>query len=430
MSSYPIANAPATLFDDPAAEARWRARFTAPRVSVPRWADDAPDRNIYVSNASGVWEVYAWDRQTGIHRQVTNRPNGTIHAVLSPDGEQVWWFADTDGDEFGGWVREPFAGRGTDIAPEPTLPGSEPGYPAGLAVGRDTAAVGVSTDDGITIWVSRREAPAEVIYANSHDGGVGALSEDERLLAISHSEHGDSRHPALRVLAMADGSPVAEKYDGEGKGLDAIAFAPVAGDPRLLVSHERRGKEELLSWDVDADTETEIVLDLPGEISADWYPDASALLVTHTYGGRNTVHRYDLATSQLSTLDTEPGTVGGADARPDGTIEYSWSSSAHPPAVRALFPDGTDEVLLTAGEQTAPESLPLTDAYVDGTGGSVHALVARPEGAGPCPLPTVFAVHGGPHAADEDRFSAYRAVWLDAGFAVVHVNYRGSTGYG
>jgi dipeptidyl aminopeptidase/acylaminoacyl peptidase len=39
-------------------------------------------------------------------------------------------------------------------------------------------------------------------------------------------------------------------------------------------------------------------------------------------------------------------------------------------------------------------------------------------------------IHGGPQAADEDRYSAVRAVWVDAGFAVVHVNYRGSSGYG
>jgi len=42
----------------------------------------------------------------------------------------------------------------------------------------------------------------------------------------------------------------------------------------------------------------------------------------------------------------------------------------------------------------------------------------------------VFAVHGGPAAGDEDSFDASRAAWLDAGFAVVQVNYRGSTGYG
>jgi dipeptidyl aminopeptidase/acylaminoacyl peptidase len=42
----------------------------------------------------------------------------------------------------------------------------------------------------------------------------------------------------------------------------------------------------------------------------------------------------------------------------------------------------------------------------------------------------VFYIHGGPQAADEDRFSPARAAWVDAGFAVVHVNYRGSSGYG
>lgn len=70
------------------------------------------------------------------------------------------------------------------------------------------------------------------------------------------------------------------------------------------------------------------------------------------------------------------------------------------------------------------------DAFVEGPGGRVHALVARPQHAPEGPVPTVFTLHGGPHSADEDRFSAYRAVWLDAGFAVVEVNYRGSTGYG
>ena len=42
----------------------------------------------------------------------------------------------------------------------------------------------------------------------------------------------------------------------------------------------------------------------------------------------------------------------------------------------------------------------------------------------------MFSLHGGPHAADEDRFSPARATWVDAGFTVVEVNYRGSTGYG
>ncbi len=291
-------------------------------------------------------------------------------------------------------------------------------------------AVGAATDDGTTIWLSRDGGPATVVYANEHDGGVAALSRDERFLAISHSEHGDNRHPALRVLSVADGGTVAEKWDGPGKGLDAIAFSPVAGDSRLLVLHERRGREELLIWDVEADTETELAIDLPGELVADWFQDGTALLVVHTHEARNTMHRYDIATGELTTVDTPPGTIGAAGARPDGTVEYTWSSAAEPTVVRARYPDGSGGVLLEPHGQRAPASLPVVDVFVPGEGGRVHALVARPANVGDGPVPTVFSLHGGPHAADEDRFSAYRAVWLDAGFAVVQVNYRGSTGYG
>ena len=110
MSTYPEAKIPEKLFDDPEREARWRARFSAPRVSLPSWARDAPQRNLYVSNASGKWEIYAWDRDADTHRQVTDRPEGTFHGALSADGEQIWWINDTDGDEFGSWVVEPFPG--------------------------------------------------------------------------------------------------------------------------------------------------------------------------------------------------------------------------------------------------------------------------------------------------------------------------------
>jgi dienelactone hydrolase len=437
VTEHPAAAVPETLFDDPAAEARWRGRFTAPRVSLPEWARDAADRCLYTSNASGTWEVYSWDRATDIHRQVTDRPNGTRGGALPPNGERIWWFSDNDGDEFGEWVVEPFAGLPDGARPEPAVPGSGAGYPAGLDIGRDAVVLGASTDDGTTIWVARGDAPAEVVYHNEHDGGVGALSRDEQLLAIVHSEHGDSRHPAVRVLRACEngtdgtGAAVAEKWDGPGKGLDVLGFAPVEGDPRLLLTHERRSREELLIWDVIADTETEVELDLPGEVTADWYPDGAALLVVHTHAARSTLHRYDLHTGALSTLDTATGTVGGAAVRPDGTVEYSWSSAAEPPAVRALHPEGTDRVLLRAPGEPAPGSQPLEDVFVETDHGPVHALVARPPGvARENPLSVVFMLHGGPQAADEDRFSPVRSLWLDAGFAVVHVNYRGSTGYG
>ncbi|MQA10928.1 MAG: prolyl oligopeptidase family serine peptidase [Pseudonocardiaceae bacterium] len=429
MQRHPRPDVPDQLFDDASAEQRWRARFKAARVSVPDWALDAPDRNVYLSNASGVWEIYAWDRASGTHRRVTDRPNGTLHGTLPPDGRWIWWFADTDGDEYGSWVREPFTGLRPGTAAEPALPGVPDGYPAGLDIGRSLAAVGVSSDKGSTLLL-HQDGSARVIYEHEQDAGIGALSRDETLLAISHSEHGDSRHPSLRVLSTLDGSTVAEKHDGEAKGLAVLDFSPVAGDQRLLVLHERYGREELLIWDVAEDTEREISLDLPGEVEADWYPDGSALLVVHSYRARNTMHRYDIASGELSTLDTPPGTIGGASVRPDGVVEYGWTAAQQPSVIRSKLTNGTGTVLLEPPGDKAPGSVPMTDAFVPGPGGEVHALISRPPDAPEGPLPTVFSLHGGPHACDQDRFSAYRAVWLDAGFVVVEVNYRGSTGYG
>lgn len=433
MVEHPPARIPERLFDDPERERRWRARFTAPRASLPEWARDAPDRCVYQANTSGTWEIYAWDRSTGEHRQVTDRDGGTHTASIGPDGERLWWFADTDGDEYGRWVSEPFGGGGP-VEPAVPPPDGDPdaltGYSAGLEIGDRVVALGIAADDGSRIWLSRGGKPAELVYAHAEDAGVGALSHDETLLAISHSEHGDSRHPALRVLDTRTGEALAELADGPGRGLMPLEFPELAGDARLLVGHERRGRDELLIWDVASGEQAELDIDLPGDLIGGFYPDGTALLVVHTHAARSTLHRYELASGTLTTLDTAPGCIGAAAVRPDGTVEYGCSSAATPPSVRALRPDGTDRQLFgPPGGERAPGSVPVTDAWVPGPGGDVHALVSVPPRADR-PLPAAFILHGGPHAADEDRFSGVRAAWVDAGFAVVEVNYRGSTGYG
>jgi dipeptidyl aminopeptidase/acylaminoacyl peptidase len=404
----------------PEVTARWQARFRAPRISLPEWAEDAPHRCLYASDVSGVVEQYAWDRSTDHHRQVTDRPNGTLSSTISPDGETIWWFADTDGDEFGSWYTQPFGGSDDTLA----LPDVAPAYPAGLEVGRTVVAVGRSTDDGSELWLGPLGGPPSVFYRHPAPASVDALSHDDALLAFSHSEHGDPRYPALRVLRTGDRSVVAEKWDGEGRGLHALAFAPRPRDTRLLVGHERRGREELLIWDVATGLETELSLDLPGDVTADWYPDGTALLVGHDSAARSELYRYDLVTGALQALDTPRGVVRGATVRPDGSVELAWSSSAQPPVIRRA--DGP--VVLAAPGEEPPAGYPVEDRWVPGPGGDVHALLVRPAGA--APHATAFLVHGGPEAQDDDSYRARRAAYVDAGYAVVHVNYRGSSGYG
>ena len=76
-----------------------------------------------------------------------------------------------------------------------------------------------------------------------------------------------------------------------------------------------------------------------------------------------------------------------------------------------------------------------TTPNADGTPGTAHALFyapvnpahAGPEGSRP---PLVVMSHGGPTSAARPQLQLGIQFWTSRGFAVVDVNYRGSTGYG
>jgi alpha/beta superfamily hydrolase len=399
----------------------WVARYRATRVLLPAWAADAPDHCVYGSNASGRLEQYAWDRSTGGHRQVTDRRNGTSDGAINPAGDWIWWFDDDDGNEWGAWRRQPFGGGGSEVA----TPGVPEGYQAGLALGRERSAVGVATDAGTAIYVTARGvAEPRRIYQHEQVAVVGALSRDDTLVAIRHSERGDLMHCAIRVVRAPDGTAVGDLDDGPELDLTIAGFHP-AGGTELLVIHERGGRTEPLIWDPVTGAVRDPRIELPGDLRASWYPDGGALLITHLRAGRSELFRYDLGTGELAALGTPTGMVTGSAARPDGTVDFIWSDAANPAVVRST----TGAVVLTAPGATAPPSVPVEDAWVDGPGGRVHALVSRPVD-GARPYPTLFLVHGGPHSLDTDQFHVGRAAYVDAGYCVVQVNYRGSVGYG
>jgi dipeptidyl aminopeptidase/acylaminoacyl peptidase len=395
-------------------EAAWRRRYRAAVAGLPAWAEDRPERLFHLSNQDGRCELYAWELGSDLHRRLTDRPEGTLSGAIEPSGERVWWFDDERGSEFGCWRAQPFAGGPAT----PAAPGLPPAYQSGLALGRGFAVVGSTRAEGSEVHLVPEAGEPFLLYRHAEYAAPAGLSRDGSLLAIEHSEHGDSRHRALRVLDR-NGESVAELWDGPGLGLSAGEWSPRTGDQRLLVVHERTGSRRPAVWSPGSADLVEPSIELPGEVGAEWYPQADALLLVHRHAGRGELYRYGLETGTLDRLPAPRGSIGAAAVRPDGRVWMEHSSGASPPALL----DG-DEILFAPPGEPAPPGAPYRDLHV----GDVHGFWVEPNGSPP--YPTVFWVHGGPAAHDRDAFSPRVQAWVDHGFAVALVNYRGSTGYG
>ena len=124
-----------------------------------------------------------------------------------------------------------------------------------------------------------------------------------------------------------------------------------------------------------------------------------------------------------------------------GDLEVAGHAAAADRIVAAVAtPDSFGElVVLEAG---APRTLTAFGASaaaagiaapreltIDGRDGyPVHGWVAKPAGDGP--FPVILQIHGGPHASYGIHLFDETQVLVDAGYAVVYCNPRGSAGYG
>jgi dipeptidyl aminopeptidase/acylaminoacyl peptidase len=116
-----------------------------------------------------------------------------------------------------------------------------------------------------------------------------------------------------------------------------------------------------------------------------------------------------------------------------GHVALLWSTDATPPEVYAL--DGGNLRKLTGQNDALMATLEVapTENIEAKTkdGSDVHGLLTMPVGymAG-TKAPMILFIHGGPTAQDEHGFDAERQMFAAHGYAVLNVNYRGSTGRG
>ena len=408
----------------------WKGRFTAPTISQIRWASAAPDRLGVVSTESGVSQAWAWSLSTGARRLVSAAGIGAEEVHVTPDGTGIVWWLDPLGDERGRWMVTPFEG-GT---PHPLFAGIPDGWQSGIALVGGSAAAGFAGDDDYSVFVRHGEEPPREIYRHAQPAGLGqewpqgpgGLSSDGSLVCIRHAEDGDICRMAVRVLDSDTGAVVGELRD-EAETVAPAGWSPVPGDQRLVLIREVSGFERPWMWDLATGELAPIVVQVPGALFLqDWFPAGDALLFRQDHEARDTLLRVDLASGEVAVVLPQAGTVTEASVRPDGEVWYRLESGVEPP--RYLSADGT-EVLSIPGAERAPAGRPFEAVwFTNPSGDPIQGWLIRPDGDGP--FPTIVSVHGGPEYHNTDAYDARCLAYADHGFAVLLVNYRGSTGYG
>ena len=417
------------LLDD----APWKKRFRLPRIIVDI-AHGNPEHSLVASNRTGTYELYAYDLRSDSLRQATQRPSGTIYGMISPDGGHIYYMDDRKGNETGHVVRVPFAGGREPQDMTPSMPDYTLVDPY---VDGSSSHMGITVPgpDGFDTYIVeiRGASPGKprMINRSKKSAAGPVFSRDGRLSVIASTERFGGLDFTLISFDTGSGRRLAELAD-ESSRIEPSGFSPVPGDQRMLAESNRSGVMRPLLWDAVRGTRADLDLrTLEGDVvGMGWSPGARSVLLCQTHRATTRLWLYDLQTSELTKVVHPEGTVASACFLTDDSILMSWQNSTNPTQLLTLnLRDPSEPPARHLVPEDVPRSWPWRSAsFSSSDGQEVQCWYATPDGKGP--FPTILETHGGPSTAQFNTFSPRSQVWLDHGFALASVNYRGSTTFG
>jgi dipeptidyl aminopeptidase/acylaminoacyl peptidase len=273
------------------------------------------------------------------------------------------------------------------------------------------------------------------------------FSPDGRELAFIAWDH--PRMPwdgtvLYRALVDADGGLTAPLVVAGGPS-ESVFQPQWAPDGRLWFVSDREG-----FWNLhvlDAHGEQRCVIREEAEyglpqwqfsMSTYGFSDPGTLVAASCVQGRWRVQAVDLASLTREPLPVPISAVSALVAGAGQALLIA-ASEDHPESVLRWNPAmGTVEVLRASAEDTLEPaffSRPETLAFPTAGGVSCHAFFYPPVNPGFAAPgderpPLIVIGHGGPTGATTAALSPATQYWTTRGFAVLDVNYRGSTGYG
>jgi dienelactone hydrolase len=413
----------------------WEGRFRARTVASLTIPTAVRDRAVVGFTVDGLPQLHLWDGEAGSLQRLTSRPSGFPWGspiAVSPRGDWLAYFEDDGGTEVGRWMRLPTAGT---VNPTPIAPELAPIGTSALVIDRTGSTVAFSANDaaGTTIWFVRQadgtrrtwQVPAAQFAGPACFVGSGAL-------AIG--EWADDGRTALSVVDPESGVELGRLGD-PGTSYSSWCSSPVPGDDRLLASSDRSGYRRPMLWNPRTGEREDLDLgSLAGDVRpVDWSPNGRLVLVWQMRGAVGTLYVHDLEARTTRPLDVPGGTLGAMPYEfamgfiSDTEVLARWESGDQPPTLLRI-PVGGAPTLALPGEPVPAGRpwRPVTFPSADGT--TIQGWLAVPDGNGP--FPAVVDIHGGPTWVQGDVFAPLLQAFCDEGFAVLSVNYRGSTTFG
>ncbi len=272
---------------------------------------------------------------------------------------------------------------------------------------------------------------------HSH-GGVVFTADGREVLTVPDVIESERRDLRSRVVAVSvdGGAPREVLGSHAGLSVDEVFVAP-DGTVALLaadVGHEGIDfvAPGVALWMLDGDAPRRLTdpetIDL-GEVGSHIGVIGDDFLVQNRTRGRVALLRV--------TRDGQVSTVFDGDVEVGGHAAAVMAEGEERIVVAHATPDSFGELsLVGTGTITDFGSalrasgivVPVEHEIAGRDGYPIHGWVATPEGAGP--FPVILQIHGGPYASYGIHAFDETQVLVDAGYAVVYSNPRGSAGYG
>jgi dipeptidyl aminopeptidase/acylaminoacyl peptidase len=170
---------------------------------------------------------------------------------------------------------------------------------------------------------------------------------------------------------------------------------------------------------------------------ADWSPDGTELYFTVQERGSVRLYRMPAgggAVELVMPAADERASVGSWSVAAGGVVACTLTTPSRPAELYVKEGRTPARRLTTITEALlAPKTIAEVEGFTfssfDGT--KVEAFFTMPAGrAAGTRHPMIVTMHGGPHGQQGPGFNAKAQVYAARGWAVLMVNYRGSTGYG